>query len=196
MRRAFDPHDGGRRGVVRSRDRDGSRSGDIRRRPLPTGCRRRRPCVARRSARPAGRRVVANWRRASPQCRSAAVRCRVVGAHRARRVSAAEWRLCRGFGSMTSPVGELARVESLRLWRNPLVWLAIVPVVLWARAERQAGEAEGRLFLLIGYGVLLPGLVMCMVMTFAVLRGRLEHTEELLVSAPVGNDRRTLGHVV
>ena len=97
---------------------------------------------------------------------------------------------------MSTPVAQLARVESLRIARNPLVWLAVVPSVLWTRADRQSGDAEGRWFLLIGYGTLLPGLVLCLAMIFAVLRGRLERTEELLASAPVGNDRRTVAHVV
>jgi hypothetical protein len=97
---------------------------------------------------------------------------------------------------MSTPVGELARVESLRIARNPLVWLAVVPAVFWIRADRQSVEADGRWFLLIGYGTLLPGLVLCVAMILSVLRGRLEHTEELLASAPVGNDRRTVAHVV
>jgi hypothetical protein len=91
---------------------------------------------------------------------------------------------------------ELARVEATRLARNPLVWVSIVPTAFWVRSARTAGEAEGQMFLLIGFGLLIPCLTMMMMMVLSVLRGRLEHTEELLGSLAVGHDRRSIGHAM
>lgn len=91
---------------------------------------------------------------------------------------------------------QLARVEAARLARNPLVWLSIVPAAFWVRSARTAGEAEGQMFLLIGFGLLIPCLTMMMMMVLSVLRGRYSHTEELLGSLAVGHDRRSIGHAL
>ena len=50
------------------------------------------------------------------------------------------------------------------------------------------------MFLLVGYGLLIPGFMMLVVTVLAVLRGRLEHTEPLLATLAVGPDRRSIGH--
>jgi hypothetical protein len=96
---------------------------------------------------------------------------------------------------MTGPILQLARVESGRMLRNPVLYLALIPVALWVRDARH-GEADSRLYLLTGYGSLLPGLVLAAIVALAVLRGRYEGTDELLDSLAVGPDRRSIAHAV
>ena len=95
---------------------------------------------------------------------------------------------------MTTVAGQLAWAEGRRLLRNPAVWLSLIPVAMWFRATNRTGDAEGALFLLAGYGLLLPGFVMLIATVLAVLRGRMEHTEPLLGTLAVGADRRSIGH--
>jgi len=52
------------------------------------------------------------------------------------------------------------------------------------------------MFLLIGFGLLIPCLTMMMMMVLSVLRGRYSRTEELLGSLAVGPDRRSIGHAI
>ena len=75
---------------------------------------------------------------------------------------------------MTTVAGQLAWAEGRRLLRNPAVWLSLIPVAMWFRATNRTGDAEGALFLLAGYGLLLPGFVMLIATVLAVLRGRME----------------------
>lgn len=99
---------------------------------------------------------------------------------------------------MIGPVGSLALVEGSRLARNPVVWVSFLPTVVWVRAAARPGtdNAEGRLFLLIGYGLGLTGFVMVTIVILAVLRGRVERTEELFGTFAVGPDRRSVGHAL
>ena len=57
----------------------------------------------------------------------------------------------------------------------------------------QDTEGEDQLFLLVGYGLVLPGFVMVIAVVLATLRGRMEHTEELLGTLAVSPDRRSVG---
>ncbi len=95
---------------------------------------------------------------------------------------------------MNTAAGQLAWAEGRRLIRNPVIWLSLVPAGLWLRSANGAGGAEDRMFLLVGYGLLIPGFMMLVVTVLAVLRGRLEHTEPLLATLAVGPDRRSIGH--
>ena len=97
---------------------------------------------------------------------------------------------------MSTATFQLARAEAARLARNPLVWVSVVPAAFWVRSARTASEAEGQMFLLIGFGLLFPCLMLMVAMVLSVLRGRLEHTEELLASLAVGHDRRSIGHAM
>ncbi|HUF98476.1 MAG TPA: hypothetical protein VMM60_10135, partial [Ilumatobacter sp.] len=94
-----------------------------------------------------------------------------------------------------SPVLVLARNEGERLARNPAIWVSLVPTALWVRSDRRVGQAEDQLFLLVGYGLLLPGFVMVVAVVLATLRSRLERSDELLNTLAVGPDRRSIGHV-
>jgi hypothetical protein len=86
---------------------------------------------------------------------------------------------------------QLARVEGTRLLRNPAVWLAVVLAgVMVSRAEH-ANELH---FLLIGYGVLLPGVVMLIASAFAVRRDRSSGATELMATTPSDQHTRTAGH--
>jgi hypothetical protein len=95
---------------------------------------------------------------------------------------------------MTGPVTALALAEGRRVVRNPLIWVSLVPTVFWVRATMRHDGGEDLLFLLIGYGLGLTGFVMVTTVVIATLRGRLEHTEELLGTLAVGPDRRSIGH--
>jgi hypothetical protein len=87
--------------------------------------------------------------------------------------------------------GQLARIEATRLVRNPAVWLGVVlGGVMVGRAEA-ANELH---FLLIGYGVLLPGLVMLVASAFAVRRDRSSGATELMATTPTDHRTRTAGH--
>jgi hypothetical protein len=66
--------------------------------------------------------------------------------------------------------------------------------VPWARASTRESEAENALVLLVGYGLVVPALVMIVATVFAVLRPRLERTDALLTTLAVGPDRRSIGH--
>lgn len=93
---------------------------------------------------------------------------------------------------MSSPEAQLARVEGTRLLRNPAVWLAIVPTAQWIRSE--SGSPEDEYLLLVGFGLLLPGLAVLAHLVLAVLRTRSQRTDWLLDAVPVGRDRITVGH--
>lgn len=94
-----------------------------------------------------------------------------------------------------SPVLVLGRAEAERLMRNPAIWLSFGVTVLLVRSARRVGQAENQLFLLVGYGLMLPGFVMVTAVLLATLRSRLEHSDELLSTLAVGPDRRSIGHV-
>lgn len=102
---------------------------------------------------------------------------------------------------MTAPVACLARAEGVRLVRNPALWVALGLTGWWLEVAMRGNPAIGsaplsKLLLLVGYGFVLPGLVLFVAVVMAVLRGRLEHTEELLGTLAVGPDRRSLAHVL
>jgi hypothetical protein len=96
---------------------------------------------------------------------------------------------------MNTVTGQLAWAEGRRILRNPVLWVSLLAVAEWFRRADLPSAAEDRLFLLVGYGLLLPGFVMVIATVFAVLRGRLEHAEPLLGTLAVGPDRRSIGHV-
>jgi hypothetical protein len=87
----------------------------------------------------------------------------------------------------------VARIEGVRLWRNPLVWVAMAAT---ANMVRGAGSAEDRYLVLVGYALMLPGLAMVLHVLFAVLRSRSSNSEELLGVLPIGADRRSVGHAM
>jgi hypothetical protein len=95
---------------------------------------------------------------------------------------------------VNTAVGQLAWAEGRRLVRNPVLWLSFLFLVQWVGVARRPSEAENGLILLVGYGLVIPGLVMVVATVFAVLRARLEHTEPLLSTLVVGPDRRSIGH--
>lgn len=97
---------------------------------------------------------------------------------------------------MTSPTVALGLAEGGRLARNPLIWLSLLPTAMWVRSTAPVSDGEDRLILLTGYGLLLAGFVMIAAVVMATLRGRIEHTEELLATLAVGPDRRSIGHAV
>jgi hypothetical protein len=97
---------------------------------------------------------------------------------------------------VSTPTGQLAWAEGRRLVRNPVLWVSFLLLVPWVRVSRRSSEAENGLILLVGYGLIIPGLVMVVATVFAVLRARMEHTEPLLSTLAVGPDRRSIGHAV
>lgn len=102
---------------------------------------------------------------------------------------------------MNTPVTALSRVESERLIRNPAVWVAFALTGWWVGVAMWGGPSIGsqpltKYMLLLGYGFAVPGLVLFVAVVFAVLRGRMEHTEELLGTLAVGNDRRSVAHAL
>jgi hypothetical protein len=88
----------------------------------------------------------------------------------------------------------LGRVEGGRLVRNPAVWLAFAMSGLWLGAAYTTDNAEDRYNVLLGYALIVPGLVMLFHVGLATLRGRMSGTEELFETLPVSHDRRTVGH--
>ena len=95
---------------------------------------------------------------------------------------------------MSTATGQLAWAEGRRLIRNPVLWISMLPLVPWVRVADGPTGAENGLILLVGFGLVIPGLVMVVATVFAVLRPRLEHTEPLLTTLAVGPDRRSIGH--
>jgi hypothetical protein len=95
-----------------------------------------------------------------------------------------------------SPALVLGRTEAERLLRNPAIWLSFVLTALWVRTARREVDGEDQLLLLVGYGLVLPGFAMVIAVVLATLRGRMEHTEELLGTLAVAPDRRSVAHVV
>ena len=92
---------------------------------------------------------------------------------------------------------QLGRVEGLRMLRNPAVWIALFPTVMWVRSVLGTSDAnEDRYLILVGFSLLIPGSVMVIHTVLAVLRGRLSSTDELLGVVPVGPDRRSIAHGV
>ena len=54
----------------------------------------------------------------------------------------------------------LARTEGIRLLRNPLVWLAMAATANMVRgADSSSGSVDERYLALVGYALVLPGLV-------------------------------------
>jgi hypothetical protein len=102
---------------------------------------------------------------------------------------------------VNTPVAALSRVESERLIRNPAVWVAFALTGWWLAVAMRGDPSIGsqpftKYMLLLGYGFAVPGLVLFIAVVFAVLRGRMEHTEELLGTLAVGHDRRTVAHAL
>ncbi len=100
-----------------------------------------------------------------------------------------------------SPVACLARAEGERLVRNPALWAALGLTGWWATVATRGEPAIGsqplsKLLLLIGYGAVVPGLVLFVAVVLAVLRERIEHTQELLSTMAVDQDRRTMAHAL
>jgi hypothetical protein len=95
---------------------------------------------------------------------------------------------------VSTPTIQLAATEGRRFVRNPLIWLSFAPSVLWARSVLRSGDVEDELFLLVGYGLVLPGFVMIVAVVLATLRSRYERSEELLGTLAVGPDRRSIAH--
>ncbi len=96
---------------------------------------------------------------------------------------------------MTNSEVELARVEGIRLLRNPAVWIAFIPSAMWSIASLTADDThEGRLIVLVGYPLLIPGFVIVVHAILATLRSRFSSTDELLTTVPVGPDRRSVAH--
>ena len=95
---------------------------------------------------------------------------------------------------MTTATSQLAWAEGRRLIRNPVLWMSMLLLVPWVRSADGTTGAENGLILLVGFGLIIPSLVMAVVTVFAVLRPRLEHTEPLLATLAVGQDRRSIGH--
>jgi hypothetical protein len=91
---------------------------------------------------------------------------------------------------------ELGRVETVRLLRDPALWIALA-VTGWGTWTTAADSVpENTYFMLLGYSLIVPGFVIVVHTVLAVLRSRMAGTEELLCVVPVGPDRRTLGHGV
>lgn len=89
----------------------------------------------------------------------------------------------------------LARAEGRRLLTNPFVWLALIPTVMWAHgAKGDPDESTDPYYLLVGYGLMLPGFVIAVVTILAVLRSRATGADGLLDTMPVGRDRRSVAH--
>lgn len=89
----------------------------------------------------------------------------------------------------------LAQVEGFRVLRNPAVWFAFALAALWATAGLTAdGHNEGRLIVLVGYPLVIPGFVIVVHAILATLRSRLSDADELLDTVPVGPDRRSAAH--
>lgn len=91
----------------------------------------------------------------------------------------------------------LARTEGIRLLRNPLVWLAMAATANMVRGtDSSSGSVDERYLALVGYALVLPGLVMVLHLILATLRSRSCRSEELLGVLPVGADRRSVGHAL
>ena len=102
---------------------------------------------------------------------------------------------------MTNPVVSLARAEGVRLVRNPVLWATLALTGWWLRVSMGGEPGIGsqplsKYLLLLGYGFAVPGLVVFVAVVLAVLRGRMEHTEELLDTLAVGHDRRSMAHAL
>jgi hypothetical protein len=85
---------------------------------------------------------------------------------------------------------QLARVEATRLVKNPVVWLAIA--VMGVVVQR-VDEASGVHFLLVGYGVLLPGFVLLIACAAAARRDRTSGATELMATMSTGEPARLAG---
>ncbi len=91
----------------------------------------------------------------------------------------------------------LARTEGIRLLRNPLVWVAMAATANMVRgAGSSSGSVDERYLALVGYALVLPGLVMVLHLILSTLRSRSCRSEELLGVLPVGADRRSVGHAL
>ena len=91
----------------------------------------------------------------------------------------------------------LARTEGVRLLRNPLVWVAMAATANMVRgADSSSGSVDERYLALVGYALVLPGLVMVLHLILSTLRSRSCRSEELLGVLPVGADRRSVGHAL
>ena len=91
----------------------------------------------------------------------------------------------------------LARTEGIRLLRNPLVWVAMAATANMVRgADSSSGSVDERYLALVGYALVLPGLVMVLHLILSTLRSRSCRSEELLGVLPVGADRRSVGHAL
>jgi hypothetical protein len=97
---------------------------------------------------------------------------------------------------MIAEVG-LARTEGVRLLRNPLVWVAMAATANMVRgADSSSVWVDERYLALVGYALVLPGLVIVLHLILSTLRSRSCRSEELLGVLPVGADRRSVGHAL
>lgn len=91
----------------------------------------------------------------------------------------------------------LARTEGVRMWRNPLVWVAMAATANMVRGAGSApGSVDERYLVLVGYALMLPGFAMVLHVLFAALRSRSSNSEELLGVLPIGADRRSVGYAM
>lgn len=97
---------------------------------------------------------------------------------------------------MTRVERSLARVEGVRLLRNPVLWLAFVPLGVWLRSARTTDRGEDAFNLLVGFGVVVPGTVSAVLVALAAMRSRRCGADELLGAVPVGPERRTIAHAM
>jgi hypothetical protein len=90
----------------------------------------------------------------------------------------------------------IARVEARRLARNPGLWAALLVGAWWVRWTLVEDDPRSTYFLLVGYSLLLPAVVVLVVTDLAVLRSRSAGADELFDTLPVGRDRRTVAHLL
>lgn len=91
---------------------------------------------------------------------------------------------------MLHPALLIGAVEAGRVIRNPLLWVSMVPAIVWAvLAEGPADEH----FLLTGYGLAIGWFASMTIAAAAVRRTRRALVSETLDSLPDGADVRTLG---
>jgi len=84
----------------------------------------------------------------------------------------------------------LAAVEGRRLVRNPLMWLSMIPAVLWAALVDNADDTH---FVLTGYGLIFTCFAVTVLVAMAARRSRFNHTGPLLDVLPSGSSTRTVG---
>ena len=93
----------------------------------------------------------------------------------------------------------LARVETARLVRNPLLWLSLVATGLWLNGARGesigsgSGGGDGAYYLLVGYSLVLPGFALMTLAALSALRDRRTGADAVLSTTPIDAARRSVG---